>query len=128
MSLSIEMGIPIVVVAQANRGAVPNGEEDDGAPELETIRDSDGIAFNASKVISMRQLKNHVLRLEVKKQRFGMVGAKLDYTWDINTGEFTYLEGGASENHSEYAEYEEEREEKPRRRKRKSENEHKEAF
>lgn len=128
MSLSIEMGIPIVVVAQANRGAVPSNEEDDGAPELETIRDSDGIAFNASKVISMRQLKNHVLRLEVKKQRFGMVGAKLDYTWDINTGEFTYLEGGASENHSEYAEYAEEREEKPRRRKRKSENEHKEAF
>lgn len=95
MSLSIELEIPIVVVAQANRGAVPVGEEDDGAPELETIRDSDGIAFNASKVIALRQLKNQTLRLEVKKQRFGAVGVKLDYTWDINTGEFTYLENGA---------------------------------
>ena len=119
------MGIPIVVVAQANRGAVPSGEEDDKAPELETIRDSDGIAFNASKVIAMRQLKNQVLRLEVKKQRFGVVGAKLDYTWDINTGEFTYLENGATS--SQYSDYAEE-EEKPKRKRRKKEEPEKEAF
>ncbi len=124
MSLSIEMGIPIVVVAQANRAAVSSGEEDDSAPELETIRDSDGIAFNASKVIAMRQLKNQqVLRLEVKKQRFGVVGTKLDYTWDINTGDFTYLENGAET--SRDTDYEEE---KPTRRKRKAKDEHKEAF
>lgn len=124
MSLSIEMGIPIVVVAQANRGAVPASEEDDKAPELETIRDSDGIAFNASKVISMRQLKNQVLRLEVKKQRFGAVGVKLDYTWNINTGEFEYLENGVDT--SSYSSYDEE-EEKPRRRAKKQQD-RKEVF
>lgn len=89
MSLSIEMGIPILVVVQANRGAT--ADESDGTPELENIRDSDGIAYNASKVISIRQLKNSVLRMEIKKQRFGKVGDRLDYTWDIDTGEFELL-------------------------------------
>lgn len=89
MSLSIEMGIPILVVVQANRGAT--ADEGDGTPELENIRDSDGIAYNASKVISIRQLKNSVLRMEIKKQRFGKIGERLDYTWDIDTGNFELL-------------------------------------
>jgi hypothetical protein len=29
--------------------------------------------------------------MEVKKQRFGSVGGKLNYTWDINTGIFTFI-------------------------------------
>ena len=55
------------------------------------MRDSDGIAFNASKVISIRQLKNSVLRLEIKKQRNGKVGGKLDYAWDIDRGDFVFI-------------------------------------
>lgn len=90
MSLSMEMKVPILVVVQANRSGVAK-EETDGTPELDTIRDSDGIAMNASKVISIRQTKEGVLKLEVKKQRFGMVGGKLNYQWDINTGEFTFI-------------------------------------
>ena len=27
----------------------------------------------------------------MKKQRFGMVGGKLNYQWDINRGEFTFI-------------------------------------
>ena len=90
MSLSMEMRVPILIVVQANRGGVV---EDDsaGTPELETIRDSDGIAQNASKVISIRQTKDGVLKLEVKKQRFGAVGGKLNYQWDIDTGSFTFI-------------------------------------
>ena len=90
MSLSMEMKVPILIVVQANRGGVAV-DEDAGAPELETIRDSDGIAQNASKVISIRQTKEGVLKLEVKKQRFGAVGGKLNYQWDINTGSFTWV-------------------------------------
>lgn len=89
MSLSVELRIPILVVVQANRGAV--NSESDGTPELETIRDSDGIAMNASKVISIRQTKDRVLKLEVKKQRFGAVGGKLSYQWNIDTGLFTFI-------------------------------------
>lgn len=87
MMLSMELHIPILIVVQANRGGVIDEEE--GTPELETIRDSDGIAHNASKVLSIRQLKNGVLEIGIKKQRFGKVGGVLKYDWDINTGVFT---------------------------------------
>lgn len=90
MALSMELKVPILIVVQANRGATGRDEED-GGPELEHIRDSDGIAHNASKVISIRQKKDNILELVVKKQRFGAVGGKLNYNWDINTGTFTHI-------------------------------------
>lgn len=90
MSLSMEMSIPIVVVSQANRGG-SFSEDEDGTPELENIKDSDGIAANASKVLSIRQMKNSVLRMEIKKQRGGKVGGRLDYTWDIDVGDFRFI-------------------------------------
>ena len=90
MGLSVELKIPIVVVVQANRSGVGIDGED-GTPELESIRDSDGIAHNASKVISIRQKQNGVLEMGIKKQRFGAVGGKLNYTWDIDTGNFTFI-------------------------------------
>ncbi len=90
MALSMEINIPILIVVQANRSGVA---EDDtkGTPELESIRDSDGIAQNASKVISIRQTKDGILKMEVKKQRFGAVGGKLNYQWDIDRGDFTFV-------------------------------------
>ena len=90
MLLSMEIKVPILVVVQANRNGVSQ-DDNDGTPDLETIRDSDGIAHNASKVISIRQMKDGVLKLEVKKQRFGPVGGKLNYRWDIDNGEFTFI-------------------------------------
>lgn len=88
MMLSIELNIPILVVVQANRSGVVDADTD-GTPELESIRDSDGISHNASKVISIRQ-KDGALEMGIKKQRFGVVGEKLKYVWNINTGEFIY--------------------------------------
>ena len=90
VSLSLELEIPVVAVVQANRTGVM-GEESDGTPELESIRDSDGISHNATKVLSIQQKKDNVLEIGVKKNRNGLRGGKLKYTWDINTGEFTYL-------------------------------------
>ena len=89
MLLSVELKIPILVVVQANRSGVVDAETS-GTPELESIRDSDGISHNASKVISIRQ-KDGTLEMGIKKQRFGVVGGKLMYEWDINTGTFTYM-------------------------------------
>lgn len=90
MELSIEMSIPILVVVQANRtGVVEKGKTD--TPELESIRDSDGISHNASKVISINQREYGVLDMVIKKQRFGVVGGKLTYNWDINVGDFTWV-------------------------------------
>lgn len=90
MELSIELKIPILVVVQANRsGVVEKGTTD--TPELESIRDSDGIAHNASKVLSIHQKEHGVLTMTVKKQRFGKIGGKLTYNWDINTGDFQFI-------------------------------------
>lgn len=87
MSLSMEMKVPVLVVVQANRGAVENV----GSPELENIRDSDGIAMNASKVLSIKQTDDGVLKIEIKKQRFGIVGGKLNYNWNIDKGDFQWI-------------------------------------
>lgn len=89
MAMSIELGIPVLVVAQANRtGTFEQGQG--GTPELESIRDSDGIAHNASKTISIRQT-GAGLEIGIKKNRFGAVGGKLIYNWDIDKGEFEFI-------------------------------------
>ena len=88
MALSIELKIPILVVVQVNRSGVAG--DDDNTPELDSIRDSDGIAYNASKVLSIRQKDNNLI-MEIKKQRMGRVGGKLIYNWDINIGDFSFV-------------------------------------
>lgn len=90
MALSIELHIPVLVVVQSNRSGVV-AEEEDETPDLESIRDSDGISHNASKVLSLRQTKDGVLKMGIKKSRFGSVGGKLNYQWDIDTGEFVHI-------------------------------------
>lgn len=87
MTMSIELKIPIVAVIQANREAV-RGENE--APELEHIRDSDGLAQAASLVLSIRN-KNGTLELNIKKNRNGPVGNRLLYAWDIDVGTYKYL-------------------------------------
>lgn len=89
MGLSMELKIPVLVVVQANRTGVVDKDSDD-MPELESIRDSDGISHNASKVLSIRQ-KDGTLQIGIKKQRFGRVGDKLTYQWNIDTGEFIFV-------------------------------------
>lgn len=86
MALSVELQIPILVVVQANR----EGEKDD-VPNIENIRDSDGIAQNATKVVALRQDDGN-LEMLVEKNRYGTTGKKLKYIWNINEGEFTYTE------------------------------------
>ena len=90
MELSIELKIPVLVVVQANRSGVSDGESND-VPELESIRDSDGISHNASKVLSIKQTNDGILVMQVKKQRFGPVNGKLTYNWSIDTGEFEFI-------------------------------------
>ena len=89
IALSIELGIPILVVVQSNRGGVKNADSE-GTPELENIRDSDGIAQNATKVIALRQT-GAGLEFGIKKHRDGINGGKLIYYWDIDKGQFNYI-------------------------------------
>ncbi len=89
MTLSNELSIPVLVVVQANR---EGAKEDGGSPDLENIRDSDGISHNASKVLSVNQIKDsNIVELSIKKQRFGPVNQTIKYQWDIDRGQFTYV-------------------------------------
>lgn len=89
--LGMELGIPILCVVQANRQGVVDADSE-GTPELETIRDSDGISHNATKIISLRQ-KDDCLELNLKKHRNGQVNKKFKYLANLNIGEFIYTEG-----------------------------------
>lgn len=89
IALSMELGIPIIVVVQSNRSGV-KAQDSDGTPELENIRDSDGIAQNATKVIALRQT-GAGLEFGIKKHRDGINGGKLIYYWDIDKGQFNYI-------------------------------------
>ena len=87
MQLSCELRIPVLVVVQSNRGGVK--EDPNATPDLEDIRDSDGISHNATKVISLRQ-KDESLLMEIKKNRDGVFGKKFAYQWDADTGNYIF--------------------------------------
>lgn len=91
MSLSIELKIPILVVVQSNRGGV-NKENENETPDLENIKDSDGIAANATKVLAIKQkTSDNVLQLTVRKHRDGKTGQTLLYQFDFDKGIFNYI-------------------------------------
>lgn len=87
--LSSEYKIPILGLAQANREGLKK-ESEDQAPGLENIKESDDIAHNSSKAIGMKQ-SSFGLVLDIIKNREGKVGDKLLYSWDIDTGHFSYI-------------------------------------
>ena len=92
MTLSIELGIPIIVVLQANREGArdKDGEVNSEAPELDTVRGSDGISYNASRSISLYKAK-HIIEMYLNKNRYGEKGQHLYYQYDVNEGKFTYV-------------------------------------
>ena len=104
-NMSTQFGIPIIVDAQANRNKadVDNPEN----PELADIGESDGIAQNSSRVISLVQTKAG-LSLKITKNRYGENNKKLLYVWDIDCGVFSYVVEEQQENndHDDYVDAE----------------------
>ncbi len=90
MSLSLELGVPIIVVAQSNRGGVRSGEDNNETPDIENIKDSDGIAHNATKIIAIKQ-NGAGLQMDIKKHRDGASAGRVNYYWDIDVGDFKYI-------------------------------------
>lgn len=86
-NLSTKYKIPVLADAQANRNKsdVKNPEN----PELADIGESDGIAQNSSRVISLVQVKNG-LSLKITKNRYGENNRTFIYTWDIDLGTFVF--------------------------------------
>jgi len=113
MGLSCELHIPILIVVQSNRGGIK--DNDNETPDIEDIRDSDGISHNSTKVISLKQ-KSEGLIMEIKKHRDGRVGDKICYIWDIDTGEFQYVKSLDENGDNEPIEHEDKKE-KPKKKK-----------
>ena len=93
--LNMELGVPILVVVQANRSGAVDKDSDD-LPELESIRDSDGISHNATIVLAVKQGPDGVITLQVKKGRNNRVGDKISYQWNPDIGEFISESGSIS--------------------------------
>lgn len=87
-NMSMKYKIPIIALSQANRMAGKNT-----TPELEHMSESDAIAQNSTKVISMTRSGNE-LKMSVVKNRYGKVGDEFIYLWDIDTGNFKFSRFG----------------------------------
>lgn len=83
-AISEKYGIPILSPSQANRETAKKSD-DEAAPELHEISESDGVGQNATRVISMRQLGS-TLKLSIKKNRYGKKNYELLLLWDIDKG------------------------------------------
>ena len=93
MEMSGDLRVPVVIVVQANRGGVVDKNSLD-TPELENIRDSDGIAQNASIVWAIRKVTRGdetFLLIDNKKARNGENGQSYKYRWLVDTGEIEYV-------------------------------------
>lgn len=90
--LSTRLGIPVILAAQANRTG-SNNDDVNEVPGLDTIRGSDDVSHNSSRVIGIRQTPLG-LAVKVLKNREGSVGTRWIYRWTINEGEFEYVPEG----------------------------------
>ena len=89
MALSIELGVPILTVVQSNRGD-ERGKVAEKFPDLFNVRDSDGISYNSTIVISGYH-HNNTMHLKLTKSRGSIDNKILLYHWDIDIGQFEYV-------------------------------------
>lgn len=83
--------IPVILVAQANRGADAGTKAKDGvAPELNEIMESDKLGQDSKKVFSLA-MKDGILSIVVKKGRNGGKDTEVKMNWDIDKGIFKPL-------------------------------------
>lgn len=82
--MSGRLGKPVLLLAQANREAVKNKKKGQ-SPELHDLAESDGVGQNASRVIALSVIDG-ILKLAVKKNRYGINNKDVLVAWEINTG------------------------------------------
>lgn len=86
-SLSSKYSLPMIVLVQSNRegGTMANG------PQLENIAESDAVAQNATRVISMKN-ENGILTLQVLKNRYGESGLVQKYEVDYGINKYKAIQ------------------------------------
>ena len=82
-SLTVKHRLPCVLLVQSNR---QGGQEVNG-PTLENIAESDAVAQNATRVITMRN-ENGVLTMNIVKNRYGESGLTQKYEVDYGINKY----------------------------------------
>lgn len=82
--MSKRLGKPVIMLAQANRESVKNKKKGQ-SPELHDLAESDGVAQNSTRVIALSVLDG-ILKLAMKKNRYGINNKDVLVMWDINAG------------------------------------------
>jgi len=81
-SLTTKYNIPIILLVQVNR----QGNENKGGPQLENIAESDAVAQNATRVITLKK-EGPILTLNIVKNRYGDGGTQ---QYDVDYGKNKY--------------------------------------
>lgn len=81
----VEMQIPWITVAQANREAEKDKKTRENAPLLHHVEYSDALVQDATRVISLKYAEG-ILTLSLKKNRFGGKNVDVMMKWDIDKG------------------------------------------
>ena len=99
MAISIELKVPILTVVQSNRGD-ERGRVANKFPDLFNVRDSDGISYNSTLVISGYH-ENNTMHLKITKSRGSEDNKTIVYYWNIDKGEFRYVPDNQSDEEDE---------------------------
>lgn len=83
--LSERIQKPILAVTQAKRQNDKKKDDKDLPPELDDIYESDGIAQNSTRVLSMKVV-GRVLKLAIQKNRYGEKNKNVFLVWDKDLG------------------------------------------
>lgn len=96
-SLTSKYNLPCILLVQSNR----QGSEQRNGPLLENIAESDAVAQNATRVISMKN-ENGVLTMNLLKNRYGSAGLTQKYDVDFGINKykpiFEYNQAGVNDN------------------------------
>lgn len=85
-------GIPILTAAQANRDAAKKNQdkEDPEPPQGHEISESDQVLQNSTRVLGMARVGN-ILKLAIRKNRYGISQGEVLLHWDIDRGKISPL-------------------------------------
>lgn len=82
-TLSCRYDLPIILLSQVNR----QGAQEQYGPQLENLAESDMVAQNATRVISMRN-ENNVLTMKIVKNRYGKSDLLQKYEVDFGINKY----------------------------------------
>ena len=97
-TISKKYGCAVVLVMQANREVKNKDDKGESIPDLYNAEESDWPGRIATQALGIRQIfDKHVLDIKMLKSRSAMNSNQIiSYSWDVNTGNMSYIPGDAS--------------------------------